>query len=131
MTAVIGIAAYANSRWGFISPALFGLVGAATGPSFAAVLFDRRHRRPLLPIELRWLTVGCFLAFWFYDEFLRIAVMLTHAEETQRNVIRAIFATLVDFTLVWGILRCINFWATKRYGLHETEPSPNMRGSGP
>ena len=131
MTTVVGIAWYAKSQWGYSAPGFFGFIGAVISVPVAGFLFANDHRRELRPIERRWLIIGCFLAFWFYDEFLRIAVMFAHREETARNITMAIAATIFDLALVWGIIRCIDFWAAQHYRVHDAESPPNNRSRGP
>jgi hypothetical protein len=130
MTSVVGIAMYVKSRWGYSAPGFFGLVGGVISVSVAGFLFVNAQRREPCPIERRRLTIGCLLAFWFYDEFLRIAVMLAHREETARKILTAVEATVFDLVLVWGIIRCILLWAAQHYRVHDTESPPNNRWWG-
>jgi hypothetical protein len=121
MTVVVGIAALAKSRWGTTAPALFGFAGAVISVHFAAWLFARTHRRSLLAIERQRLVWGCFLAFWFYDEFLRIAVKLAnHGDWTGPEILTAILATLFDLTFVWAIIRYSAPWLLRGYTTRDT-----------
>jgi hypothetical protein len=128
MTAVVGVAALAKSHWGTNAPALFGFAGAVISVHFAAWLFARTQRRSPLAIERQRLVWGCFLAFWFYDEFLRIAVKLAnHADWTGAEVLTAILATVFDFTFVWAIFRYSAPWLLRGYTAREPPQPPNQR----
>lgn len=130
-TWVVCMAAIARQRWGFTSPGLLGFVSACISVVVAAWFFFRNHHRRFLPSE-RWrFAFGCFFVFWFYDEFLRIAVMATHGGVAAKEVVTAILATLVDLALVWIIVLCIELWAVTSYGSAEDEPPPNNRRRGP
>jgi hypothetical protein len=89
--------------------------------NFAAWLFARRYRRQLLPIERRYFTYGCFLGFWLFDEFLKVANLLAAYElATVESVATAIGATIIAFALVWVIVRYLTRWTFMRYA--RTDP---------
>ena len=118
LTVVAVGAAIAKMRWGLSAPGFTGLVGALISVLFAAWLFAKRNRRPPLPIERRWLTIGCFLAFWFYDEFLKNALgLLARGPSSARDVAIAILGTIVDFVIIWALFRYAAPWMLSRYNL--------------
>jgi len=115
-TCVIGAAVFASLHWGFTSPGFVGFLSACISIVGAAWFFFRNHRRRFLPLE-RWrFILGSFLAFWFYDEFLRVALMVTHGGGDAKAIATAIVATLVDFGLVWIIVGATDLWAARSYG---------------
>jgi hypothetical protein len=114
-TTVIGIAILSKQRWGFTAPALVGFLCEVLTVSCAAVFFFHRHPRAFYPVERRWLTAGCFLTFWFYDEFFRILALLLRGGMTGRGVAVAIFATLFALLTVWVMVAAISAWAVRHY----------------
>jgi len=130
-TSLVGTLVLAKARWGIASPAIFGFVDACISTALAVYLFFAINRRPLFPVERRWLVLGCFLAFWFYDVFLRTALMIIHGTETLPETLSEIGGTIVDFALVWGIVHGLAFLGAKRYRVLGTVPPPNNRWRGP
>jgi hypothetical protein len=121
-TSLLGTAVLVKLRWGVAVPLpLFGLASVCVSTGLAAYLFFANQSRPLFRVERRWLTFGCFLAFWFYDGFVRITLTFIHGEETPLDTISEIGGTLFDFAVVWMIVRVLAFWGTKRYRVLDTE----------
>jgi hypothetical protein len=114
-TCIVGIALVARYRWGIAAPGSFGFAAACIAVGGAAYLFFRRYRRRFLPTERRQFMVGSFLAFWFYDEFLKIVLMVAHEQTSGRRVTTAVIATLIDFVLVWTVVGCADLWASRTY----------------
>src|SRR5579872_7327568 len=100
-TLIVGATALARLRWGISAPALFGSVSALLSILIPATLFLRNCRRRFRLSERRQFTLGCFIAFWFYDEFLRAALMVAHGGVGARQIAIAVVATLIDFAFVW------------------------------
>jgi hypothetical protein len=128
-TTALGVAILAKQRLGFAAPVLFGALSAIFAVSLSAVSFFRRHPRPLYAVEGRWLLTGCFLVFWFYDEFFAILALLMRGGITGRAVAMAIGATVLDFIIVWSMVAVVATWAMNHYA-SATNPPPNMRWSG-
>jgi hypothetical protein len=127
ITCILGVLLLARSRWGFDAPASVGFAAASIGVGGAALPFFRTYRRGFLPTERRWFLLGSFLAFWFYDEFIKIGLMVAHKQLSTRGITIAVLATFVDFVLVWIVVTCLDFWASDRpWG-----PPPNNRWRGP
>lgn len=127
---MFAIAIFAKIRFGVTAPMLFGLTNAFISSAVPAYLFFATHRRPLLSVEQRWLTGGCFLVFWFYDGFLRTAHTFIHGEETLRDTLSEIGGAVFDFVLVLGIVHALAFWGAKRYRMLHTVSPPNNRWRG-
>jgi hypothetical protein len=130
-TCVVGAAALLALRWGLKSPGLVGFVNASVSTLIPAWFFFRRHHRRFAPQERGLFLLGSFLAFWFYDEFLRIALMVARNESNGKNIFAAIVATIVDFALVGIIVAAIDLWTARIYRSGETEAPPNNRWRGP
>jgi hypothetical protein len=126
-TCVVLIAALAHQRWGLTSPGFVGFLSASISIVAAGWFFFQNHHRRFLPVERRRFAFGCFFAFWFYDEFLRIAFRAAHSGINGKGAATAIVATLVDFALVWIVVMCLDIWAVRTYGSTEDEPPPNQR----
>ena len=132
MTSVVGIAIVAKLQWGISAPGTFGFIGACFSVLFAGVLFGLRQRRQLLPIERRRFIVGCFLAIWFYGEFLAIVHRtVTHQGWSPRQVTTAIAATAFDWVLVWVLVRYAVSWILESFTMPEPSPPLNNRSRVP
>ena len=103
--ACLAVSAGLRFAYGLHFPALNGLIAAITSVGIAAWLFGRRHRRQFLSAERIRFTLGCFVVFWFFDGFLKIAVRVANGiETTTRRLAVDIAATIVDFLIIWVVV---------------------------
>jgi hypothetical protein len=113
---MLALVVFVNVK-GWLDTGIFGgLATMLVSAYFAAWLFARRHRRPLLSVELWWLAIGCFLGYWLSGEALKIAYRAPNeAPSTGMDVATAIVGSVVDLIIILIILRFIVPLPLKRY----------------
>jgi len=132
MTLVVLVALGVKTRWGVTAPVIAGLTGGVLSVHVPALLFVKKHRRQFFPAERVAFLAGTFLAFWFYDGFLRIVDRtLNHGGWSPLQVETAIEAAGVDLVLVWAMVYYSVPFVAWLLFLRRAKSPPNNRWSGP
>jgi hypothetical protein len=112
------------------APPVFGLAAPFVAIPVAVWLFTRSNRRGLLSGERWWLTLGCIVVVWIYQQTQSVVLLISHGPATSEQILITVVASLVDLVVVCVIV-AVAAAVARRFISSKPGAPPNNRWRGP